>query len=61
MYEMDMQVISVDAAYMAQEPITMFTAVHCELEIDLQAMRGGNNMYSYIGVSKPSCRDFRSG
>lgn len=53
---MDMHVISADAAYMSREAISMHTAVHCELKIALQAIRGGNKMYSYIAVSKLSCR-----
>lgn len=56
MYDMDMHVISEDAAYMSREAISMHTTVHCELKIALQAMKNGNKMYSYIGVSKLSCR-----
>lgn len=52
MYDMDMHVVTANAAYMSREPIAKHTSVHCELKLALQAMRGGNKMYSYIGVSK---------
>lgn len=56
LYEMDMEVVSSDAAYMARETIAKNTAIHCELKIAIQEMKGGNTMYSYIGVSKLACR-----
>lgn len=45
---------AVMCAYMARETIAKNTAIHYELKI-AKAMKGGNTIYSYIGVSKLSC------
>lgn len=59
-YELDQDVIRKDAQFIATEAVPASRSVHCELKIALEMMKNGNEAYSYIGVSKLSCKGYEA-
>lgn len=54
-YELDIDVVSKDTDWMAQESIPREVPVHCELKLILEAMQRPQYIYAYIGMSELSC------
>ncbi|OJJ43557.1 hypothetical protein ASPZODRAFT_19280 [Penicilliopsis zonata CBS 506.65] len=55
-YDLDLNVIRGDSRFMAQSDIPRDISVHCEIKILLDIFRNESPAYTYIGVSKLSCR-----
>ena len=55
MYNVHMYITSTDTVYISREAILTHTVVHSGLTFAQQAMKD-DSMYSYVGMSKRSCR-----
>ncbi|KAI9930148.1 hypothetical protein MW887_011958 [Aspergillus wentii] len=55
-YLMDMDVVTEECQHIAREAVRRHVSVHAEVKLAVHAIQTKNESYTYIGVSKLSCR-----